>query len=303
MANHSYHLIRAIMDQRRWYLALLATMLAAGQASAIDFGWQPLSEGGIEYMVQVEPDLLDVFRRDGFTSDLPAGLRDVRRIRIVVGEGRLPNKGDIDGPRTPQRAEDAKKDGAPASAQIEASSGHGSDNAPPASTSAGNSANPPETGSKDGAQADASQSAEAPHSFPAILQPEWAKRIRSIKEGTLFSTPAEKTDVRGADSVPATYRGDQTPTPQLGDEPSNQDTSTDPRSGPTVRAANLPTERGSGDGEKAEARAWLPLMGALLALFASLGANVYLVWIHQAARAKYRALTGQLSRQSLPVDA
>jgi hypothetical protein len=46
-------------------------------------------------------------------------------------------------------------------------------------------------------------------------------------------------------------------------------------------------------------KAWLPLMAALLALFASLGANVYLVWIHQGVRAKYRALLQRFQGGSL----
>ena len=43
-------------------------------------------------------------------------------------------------------------------------------------------------------------------------------------------------------------------------------------------------------GFPAPPKPWLPLMGALLALFASLGANVYLAWIHQGVRMKYRTL-------------
>ena len=49
-------------------------------------GGKPLSGGGIEYMVQVEPQLIDSFRQEGFTSEVPAGLRDIRRIRIDGGQ-------------------------------------------------------------------------------------------------------------------------------------------------------------------------------------------------------------------------
>jgi hypothetical protein len=66
-------------------------------ASAIQWGWQPLTDGGREYIVQVEPQLTDIdaFRKSGFTSDVPPGLRDIRRIRIVVGSDPLPNQGEM----------------------------------------------------------------------------------------------------------------------------------------------------------------------------------------------------------------
>jgi len=63
----------------------------------VQWGWQPIADGGREYIVQVEPQLadLDSFRKDGFSSDIPPTLRDVRRIRIVVGSDPLPNQGEI----------------------------------------------------------------------------------------------------------------------------------------------------------------------------------------------------------------
>src|SRR5262245_39326490 len=87
------------MGKFKRYVFLVAILTVCATARAIDFGWQPLTDGGIEYMVQVEPDLRDVFRRDGFTRAIPLGLRHGRRSRIVVGEGRLPNQGDINGPQ------------------------------------------------------------------------------------------------------------------------------------------------------------------------------------------------------------
>ncbi len=64
----------------------------------------------------------------------------------------------------------------------------------------------------------------------------------------------------------------------------------------------MPTAAESaGDGEgnannpsRSAAKPWGILVLALLGLFASLGANVYLVWIHQGVRAKYRMLAGQM---------
>jgi len=75
-----------------------AAFMALGiLASTIQWGWQKLDDGGEEYVVQVEPQLtdLDTFRKQGFISYVPPGLRDIRRIRIVVGSDPLPNEGDM----------------------------------------------------------------------------------------------------------------------------------------------------------------------------------------------------------------
>ena len=51
----------------------------------------------------------------------------------------------------------------------------------------------------------------------------------------------------------------------------------------------MATAPGSSDSESG-AKPWGVLVAVLLGLFASLGANVYLAWIHQGVRAKYQAL-------------
>src|SRR5580692_5216380 len=75
-----------------------AALVALGiLASTIQWGWQKLDDGGEEYVVQVEPQLTDLntFRKQGFVSYVPPGLRDIRRIRIVMGSEPLPNEGDM----------------------------------------------------------------------------------------------------------------------------------------------------------------------------------------------------------------
>ena len=79
--------------------------MTTNHAIAIDFGWQELPGGGIEYLVQVEPTLVDSFKQGGFQSDIPPGLRDIRRIHIVVGEEKLPNQGNLDGPKVARNAQ------------------------------------------------------------------------------------------------------------------------------------------------------------------------------------------------------
>jgi hypothetical protein len=70
-----------------------AIVLLALAATGVQFGSEALPGGGNTYIVQVEPELIDSFRKEGFASDVPPGLRDIRRIEIRVGAGTLPNQG------------------------------------------------------------------------------------------------------------------------------------------------------------------------------------------------------------------
>lgn len=72
---------------------LLLCLSAA--ALGVDYGWQPVAGGGIEYIIQIEPALVESLKegRDLF-SDLPSSVSNVRRYRITVGSGRLPHHGE-----------------------------------------------------------------------------------------------------------------------------------------------------------------------------------------------------------------
>jgi hypothetical protein len=61
----------------------------------VDFGWQPLADGGVEYIIQIEPQMLDSLQ-DGqsLSSALPAFGHNIRRYRIVVGTADLPHHGE-----------------------------------------------------------------------------------------------------------------------------------------------------------------------------------------------------------------
>ena len=266
---------------------LLAIIVnAALTARAIQTGWQLLPGGGIEYLVQVEPELLDSFHREGYTSDLSPNLRDIRRIRITVGEEKLPNQNDLLGP--PQRPPEATTD----NQKSAINPGGGVGVATP----------------KDSA------TTEAPTS-PASTPENQAGAL------TDWSQPPANRGVGDTASATSPASADQTlpPIPFLhssmgrhaaGNNPStlNQAAKVDdprlpsdegPRDGGATAEnfqvankppiSNSPSQNG-GSSEAATPKPWWALMAALLALFGSLGANAYLVWIHQAVRAKYRAL-------------
>ena len=57
----------------------------------IDVGWQPLDGGGLEYIIQIEPQLLSTLREgQDIVSDLPPALEGVKTCRVTVGTGRVP---------------------------------------------------------------------------------------------------------------------------------------------------------------------------------------------------------------------
>jgi hypothetical protein len=65
-------------------------ILITAAALGIEVGWEPLAEGGHEYTIQIEPQLLEVLQRgeDEIFSDVPPEL-NVRRYRLMVGTGKL----------------------------------------------------------------------------------------------------------------------------------------------------------------------------------------------------------------------
>jgi hypothetical protein len=64
-------------------------ILSAMAALGIEVGWEPLSEGGHEYTIQIEPQLLEVLRQGReIVSEVPPQL-NVRRYRVTVGTQKL----------------------------------------------------------------------------------------------------------------------------------------------------------------------------------------------------------------------
>ena len=76
----------------------------------IDVGWQPLPEGGLLYMIQIEPYLLEVLKSgEPIQSGVPSYVKDVRAYRIMVGTAELPRElaaEDIDSPASAAAAVD-----------------------------------------------------------------------------------------------------------------------------------------------------------------------------------------------------
>ena len=64
----------------------LITLVAAMLATGIETAFVPSDDGGGEYLVRVEPDLVSSRSPYTFTSDIPVDDRDVRRVCIHVAD-------------------------------------------------------------------------------------------------------------------------------------------------------------------------------------------------------------------------
>jgi len=57
----------------------------------IDVGWQPLPEGGMEYIIQLDPQTLEALKAgEPVQSDIPPSAGDVRSYKIIMGTTKLP---------------------------------------------------------------------------------------------------------------------------------------------------------------------------------------------------------------------
>lgn len=63
----------------------------AAAVLGIDVGWQRMPEGGLQYLIQIKPEMLDTLKAgEPIESDIPPTLRDIRGYRITVGNRTLP---------------------------------------------------------------------------------------------------------------------------------------------------------------------------------------------------------------------
>jgi hypothetical protein len=59
----------------------------------IDVGWQRMPGGGMEYMIQLDPQTLESLRLgSAIQSDIPINAGEIRSYRITVGKERLPHE-------------------------------------------------------------------------------------------------------------------------------------------------------------------------------------------------------------------
>ena len=89
--------------------AVLVVVIVSGRmgpALGIEAAFVPAVDGGGDYLVRVEPDLVRSGTPYTFTSDVPADARDVRRVKIYVADNWPPavERSVIEASRRPRAA-------------------------------------------------------------------------------------------------------------------------------------------------------------------------------------------------------
>jgi hypothetical protein len=230
-------------------------LLLAAAGVGVDFGWQPIAGGGVEYIIQIEPELLESLAsgRADIVSEIPPFLRGVRSYRITVGTGPLPHHGE------PPPVEDAADDeggGMPSP---------GGD--PFAGTLGGLSARPLRRMAIDGGS-DVNPAAYEEDDATASDESSEGAAGRKSRQGSGGSGEQVADDLAQVERTrnAADEADDGTP----------HDTSpSDNKTPPPADASSKP---------------WLPLGLALVALCASLAGNAYQGWVAFGLRQRYLLL-------------
>jgi hypothetical protein len=282
------------MLRRSFVMAVLIFM--APSCWAIEFGWEALPDGGIEYVVQVEPELISTFQEQGYTSAIPKGLRDIRRIRIQVGSGRLPNHGDLSGPQ-PVASAVARDTPQEKSSNL--------DEARLASKSAEPSVSDKPKSRQDSTQSNAGAGSNAEKSQWLNGSAGDRPPLPFFQSGRLKQMPADNgvRDESALSISQAPTVGEKPDKPQLRGNEGRVTPVANMEPGNQLVRADKPAASGAADADSAsklpdvgDTRPWLLLMLILITLFASIAGNVYLAWIYQTARGQYRLLARQLSQ-------
>ena len=258
----------------------------------IDARWPPLPDGGVQFVVQIEPHLLDrltVGTLEPILSYVPTYVTDVRVFQITAGTQRL------------------AKDAPAANLQS------------PILTGVDVQWNPLADG---GAECHVSVGAEALEQLkrpgagiygevPAHVAP---IRVFKITAGTAWPPPTtEVTDnaapsaerppasppFSGSPAMPATFHPEVDSKPIPAQAASHTDTSV--VAAKTASQSPSDAKAAAGDAAAGEepGKLGLPFVLVLIGLFVSLGGNVFLLWIARDFRGRYCELLGQ-SEQSSP---
>lgn len=254
----------------------------------IDAYWSPLPGGGVEYIIRIEPHLLDRIASgevEAIQSDVPPYVKDVRAYRISAGT-------EQSAKRTP-----AAEVGSPVRTGV-----------------ATDWISLPESGVE-------CLILIEPRAFDELKQPgrtirgvipPHVKDVRGFKvaAGTKQSLPESPKATVAEAARPAEAAVEKAPPDPPAFQPNPSAFQPDPKGRPlrAQRAVHVepvgakrkpPATSPAGQPARQEERAepskpWLPLTLALIGLFASLGANVFLLWMAGGFRKRYRALVERM---------
>jgi hypothetical protein len=281
----------------------------------VDYGWQPIAGGGIEYIIQIEPQMLDALTRgEDLSSALPPAARNIRRYRIVAGNAPLPHHGEplpIDQGEEPAAE---KKTVAAEALPVRYDRLEDSGGAAPAKLSMPLASPYPHD----------YEAVGIPLPHPALGPPPVIRqRPTSIHEEPDAATVAvepierEETDSRGESQTAAVQdardasdlwtSGAKRPAgfsplpktkPSEGPKPAERRSSLPSKQVQPLAADKQPPGQGDEplspsdqqDSKNDEQPSEKPGSAALVGLFASLGGNVFLIWVATGQRNRYRSL-------------
>lgn len=289
-------------------LALMVVAAAVG----IDIGWQQLDDGSYEYIIQIEPEMVDALHegRD-ILSDLPPALRNIRRYRITVGNDPLPHEGIppelIAGSQVEdERDRAAQPDEADlAGPELNFPSG---DRPGPGPAPLGEDTDPRFVRQRSLATPHEPDES-GPDLFPAEVE---LADEPSAEEETPQPRPA--VDASEQSQLAGTETNEEKEPPQPFDPPPDtrplqgmttsfiprpaEGASTDPIAAddetPQPSLSAKPPTLDEADDEATAEKPWIAFSLTLVGLFLSLGGNCYLAWVAWGQRTKYRALLEKL---------
>ena len=269
----------------------------------VDYGWQPVAGGGIEYIIQIEPQMLDRLKagQDVF-SDLPPQTGSVRGYRITVGTAILPHQG-----QPPPRAADQNGKTPPARGPVSAKPR--ATNASPleAAGLAG-----PLPGPVLAPVLPLDPIAIAPPSGRLAAVPPPLQRLVRVKPLETQPTGFEKEEPIHAEAPnkrqPPDHGGqaksddaqavhEARRPPLTAKRTAAREAAKAPVTGKTRPEANASGPKPTESNSEKTAVSTRPSL-ALFGFFASLGGNAFLLWVAASQRSRYRALAKLASARS-----
>lgn len=250
-------------------------IVMAATATGVDYGWQTNDHGELEYIIQLEPALVEaLLAGELIRSEIPPVVEGVRSFRIQVGRDPLPREA------APSIPEDDPND------EPLLSSPRESPFRPV----------PPEI--------------EAP---PLLSEPSSEDETPSSRDPSPFPTPSRSLDPPDEESeaeptpVPETgssglFGGFPSEYPQTFDPPEQAVhlepiDETEPENEQPVdeSQAKVPTPAEPSDTAES-GRPWFPFILTAILLFASIGANIYLFGILRETLSRYRRLLSKTNK-------
>jgi len=284
-----------------------ASLFLIVAALLTDFGWQTTPGGEVEFVIQIEPELLDELRQGKeIVSEIPDDLQHVRRFRIRVGDSPVPRE------KLPPRAD------ADETQRSALSISDDPQNEPSSNTQINE---PPQLlPSRGGAfvPAEESPSLEPNLAAPAafVLPQPGAKEPVGQIPNRAGSSEKEQKDQTALQPIPKSPAS----VTQFGNESEKAvaridhnvrtASASEPVGGsakPSATSAKPSNPRPSGSSDTRRnttpstpepmSRPWVPFVLTSLALFASIGLNGYLGWITLGALRRYRDLAQQIAAE------